>query len=221
VVTYPHLLIDYGHGGLIDGVYQTSGKRYVFEHGAGPSVVYEGVSNRVIAAHLIWRLASMGRPVYDVVADRWYRRGDVAPSWHDLEQADVSLQTRISRANRADTRAGLLVSVHSNAIGNAHQGEGTTATGWELFTSPGETRSDAAATHMVKLLESRGVKVRKDYSDGDPDKEALFAIVRSTRGAAVLVEHGFHTTPSDARRIMQDPAGIAADYAAALEGLLK
>ena len=51
------LLIDYGHGGLINGEYQTpGGKQYTHTDVDPPLTLYEGVSNRMSAAALM-RLA--------------------------------------------------------------------------------------------------------------------------------------------------------------------
>jgi N-acetylmuramoyl-L-alanine amidase len=44
------VIIDNGHGGLIDGIYQTSGKRSFFE---SIGHFYEGVYNREIVKKLI------------------------------------------------------------------------------------------------------------------------------------------------------------------------
>jgi N-acetylmuramoyl-L-alanine amidase len=215
---YPHLIVDYGHGGLIDGVYQTPGKRFVFTFSTSPVVFFEGVQNRVIAAGIINDQLSLGRKVYDCTAGVWRTQ---PVKWWDLEQEDVSLSTRVRHANQPSTRTGLGISIHSNAMGMVHQGTGTEATGWELFTSPGETQSDRAASHMGRQLQARGVKVRADYTDGDIDKEALFAVVKQTDGAFVLVEHGFHSTWEEARRMLNHPEKIVADYVHALEGLIK
>ncbi|MHA2085935.1 MAG: hypothetical protein ACXABD_19500, partial [Candidatus Thorarchaeota archaeon] len=66
------LLIDYGHGGLIDGVYQTpGGKQYTFTDVDPNLVLYEGVSNRKTAAALMRLAREAGVPVFDVVADVW------------------------------------------------------------------------------------------------------------------------------------------------------
>ncbi len=210
-MTYPHLNIDYGHGGLIEAEYQTAGKRYVHELDSGPVIVFEGVQNRVIAADIIRHALANGRKVYDVVAAKWWTE---PPRWNELEQKDVNLNTRIHNGNSPSTRGGLLISCHSNATGNDHQGKGTTATGWEFYTSRGATKSDAAANQMAGVARSRGEKVRGVM-------EAGFAMVVKTRGSAVLVEHGFHTTRSEAERIVFAPGGISHVYWLMIEGLLK
>lgn len=207
---FPFLTLDYGHGGIIEAAYQTPGKRFTFLLDDHIRVVYEGVQNRIIAAELIRLALAAGRRVYDCTAGRWWTH---APHWTELEQRDISLQTRIHNANQPSVRKGLLVSLHSNATGTVHQGEGTTAVGWELYTSKGVTRSDAAAEHFALYLKGQGEKVRGLFDRG-------FAMVANTRGTALLIEHGFHTTWADAKRILEAPHDIAALYWGALKGLL-
>ena len=210
-MTFPHLVIDYGHGGLIESEYQTPGKRYTHITDAGAVIVFEGVQNRIMAADVIRYALDNGRKVYDCVAGKWWT---TPPKWHELEQRDVGLRTRVHNANSPSVRDGLLISMHSNATGDDHQGTGTTATGWEFYTSPGATRSDQAARSMAESARHHGEKVRGVL-------EASFSIVTDTRGVAVLVEHGFHTTRSDAERIRFCPGGIAAAYWSMLKGLVK
>jgi N-acetylmuramoyl-L-alanine amidase len=207
---FPFLIVDYGHGGLIEAVYQTAGKRFAFLRDDHVRVVYEGVQSRIIAAELIRLALETHDRVYDCTAGRWWT---TAPHWTELEQRDISLRARIHNANQPSVRKGLLVSLHSNATGTVHQGEGTTASGWELYTSKGVTASDAAAAHFGSYLESQGETLRGLFDQG-------FAMVAQTRGTAMLVEHGFHTTWADAERILDGPSGIAALYWGALKGLL-
>ena len=57
------IILDAGHGGLINNVYQTKGKRSpVWEDG---SVYYEGVGNREIVKKLTERLEADGIEVYN------------------------------------------------------------------------------------------------------------------------------------------------------------
>lgn len=206
---FPFLIVDYGHGGIHEAVYPTPGKRYTFERDDRIIQVYEGVQNRIIAAGLIRRALAAGIRVYDCVSNRWWT---TPPRWQDLEQKDVSLSTRVRNANLR--RKGLLISLHSNATGTTHQGQGTTATGWELYTSRGVTRSDAAANHFADMLRGASEPVRGVFDKG-------FAMVTNTRGSAILVEHGFHTTWADAQRIIEQPDEISAIYWTCLQGLFK
>ena len=115
------------------------------------------------------------------------------------EAIDVRLYARADRANRIaqDFPGSFLISIHGNAGG----GEG-----WEVFTSPGQTESDRLAT---KLFESakyylQGFKMRHDYSDGDPDKEARFTILTKTVCPAVLTENLFYDNEKECRFMLSE-----------------
>ncbi len=92
-----------------------------------------------------------------------------------------------------DLRPALFVSLHCNAATNPQ------AQGLEVWTSPGQTRSDLAATCLLKSLVSAfpEKKIRTDYSDGDGDKEGRFFVLTQTVGPAVLVEMGFLSNPEE------------------------
>jgi N-acetylmuramoyl-L-alanine amidase len=117
------------------------------------------------------------------------------------EYTDVSLAERVRRANEVYRKNGagtFLVSVHANAGGG---------TGWECFTTPGVTKSDAIATAFCEQAEKafgKDWKIRKDTSDGDPDKESAFYILQHTACPAVLTENFFMDTERDCRFIMSE-----------------
>lgn len=118
------------------------------------------------------------------------------------EDNDISLPERCRRANAISNRVGgncMLVSIHANAGGG---------TGWEAFTSSGKTKADAYASIFYKEAERElspdGWKIRKDESDGDPDKEADFYILKHTVCPAVLTENMFMDTEKDCRFIMSE-----------------
>ncbi len=85
----------------------------------------------------------------------------------------------------------IFLSIHCNAA------ENPAASGMEVWTSPGETPADAAATAILEALltEFPDRRARSDWEDGDPDKEARFYVLRRTRCPAVLVELEFVTNP--------------------------
>lgn len=118
------------------------------------------------------------------------------------EDNDVSLPERCRRANVIHADCGnnaVLFSIHGNAGGG---------TGWECYTSVGETKADAIATVLCEEAEKEfapdGWKMRFDYVDGDPDKESQFYILKHTVCPAVLSENFFMDTEKDCRFMMTD-----------------
>ena len=111
------------------------------------------------------------------------------------EEYDVCLSARCYRANCWCERLGksnvLLVSIHVNAAGKGDRWYN--ATGWSAYTCKGQTRSDKLADCLYKQagIWLPGHRLRMDYSDGDPDIESDFAILKKTACPAVLTENGF------------------------------
>jgi N-acetylmuramoyl-L-alanine amidase len=100
------ILLDAGHGGVIDGQYQTSGKRSpIWEDG---SVLYEGEFNRAVKARLKEMLQLKGIKYVDI----------------NPQDTDLDLSERVAVANTYDNS--LYVSIHANAGGGK---------GCEVFTS--------------------------------------------------------------------------------------
>lgn len=127
--------------------------------------------------------------------------------WSELvtpEDEDISLKTRVERVNNRinDFNGnGLLVSIHLNAAGN---GQWMKAGGWECYTTKGETKSDKLAEQLYKSAENIPLKIRKDTSDGDSDKEENFYILKHTNCPAVLTENLFMDNESDYNFLMQE-----------------
>lgn len=92
----------------------------------------------------------------------------------------------------------LYVSIHVNASAKSGWDK---ATEFSIYTSPGRTESDALATDIfdtaVELLKPTGKKFRKDTSDGDPDYEENFYVLRKTLCPAVLTENFFQNSKED------------------------
>lgn len=117
------------------------------------------------------------------------------------EEYDVSLRERVNRANTWCSRLGkrnvCLVSLHTNASGNGK--EWMSARGWSCYTSRGQTAGDRLADCLYHAAELYlpGHKIRKDYSDGDPDWESDFYILKYSQCAAALSENLFHDNSDD------------------------
>ena len=169
------VIIDNGHG--VD----TKGKcSPTYKDGAK---LWEYEFNRDIAARIAYRCKCNGIPFKMLVT----------------EMHDISLAERVRRVNDlCDKHLGcFLVSIHANA------GMGT---GWEVWTSKGKTKSDEYATIFMEEAERelKEFKMRKDYTDGDSDKEEQFYILRHTKCPAVLTENLFMDTERDCRFLMSE-----------------
>lgn len=114
----------------------------------------------------------------------------------------VSLPDRVEMAK--NMKAIVFVSIHANGVSNPQ------ANGAEVWTSPGVTPADDLATSIYKRwIESFGTispvsRFRTDFSDGDPDKEAGFWVLKKTPMPAVLFELGFVTNPREEKMLQSE-----------------
>lgn len=167
------ILLDNGHG--ID----TPGKRSPDGH------FREYAYNRYLAFRIREQLLALGLDVQLLVPER----------------DDISLQERCRRVNKICQRFGvdqvLLISIHVNAAGNGK--EWKDARGWCCFTTVGETKADALATCLYEAAQAQlpGHRIRKDNTDGDPDLEKDFYILRHSNCLAVLTENLFMDNRDD------------------------
>lgn len=115
------------------------------------------------------------------------------------ELTDISLSERCKRANKIynNNKECILLSIHANAGGG---------TGWECYTSVGNTDADKYASILYAEAEKffSGWKIRTDYSDGDPDKESQFYILKHTKCPAILTENFFMDTKKDCDYIFSE-----------------
>ncbi|MDR3133724.1 MAG: N-acetylmuramoyl-L-alanine amidase [Prevotellaceae bacterium] len=175
------ILIDNGHG------IETPGKRSpVWPDG---SQLFEWKYTREIARRVESELQKQGIDVDRIVK----------------EDTDVSLSERCKRANAIADKVGikncLLVSIHNNALDTGR------ASGWEIHTYLGKSQSDEFATtfwNEAKSILPVGTKMRGDHSDGDPDFDSNFAILRDTKCPAVLTENLFMDNPNDCRYLLSN-----------------
>lgn len=147
------------------------------------------------------------------------------------EETDIPLGTRANRVNAICRQVGkqnvILISVHSNAAGG--DGKWKSAGGWCVYTTPGKTKADDLATELwnaaqlelkayaerFKVLQKAGeygprqVPFRADWSDGDPDYEANFYIIRKTICPAVLTESLFQDNRADVEFLLSEDGKAA------------
>lgn len=180
-----NIVLDPGHGGIDEaGKYTTApSKMHVFEDG---TTAYEGVLNREIM-HYVQECLS-------VHADL-----NVMTTVNADDPTDLPLKDRVAQANALDPQETIFVSIHCNAGGG---------TGFEIFTTRGETKSDTLAEAIANAVENvyqrNNLRLRYDFSDGDKDKEVDFYVLRKTKCPAVLLECGFFDNRGDFERL-RDP----------------
>lgn len=122
------------------------------------------------------------------------------------EETDVPLGERCRRVNDVCKSLGtdnvILISVHCNAAGS--DGKWHTGHGWEAWTSVGNTKADKLATCLYEAAGRAGFKLRKDETDGDPDKEGHLYILKHTLCPAVLTENLFQDNKDDVEYMLSD-----------------
>jgi N-acetylmuramoyl-L-alanine amidase len=170
------IILDNGHGGLSAGTYKAlaGGRFHTFEDG---TTIYEGEFNRYIVTGICMELTKLGIKYINLVP----------------EYNDITLATRVNRANKFNKNKSFLISVHANAGGG---------TGFEVFTSVGQTKSDKIADVFAKefQLEFPSERLRSDpWGDADLDKERNFHILKYTRMPAILTENFFMDTERECK----------------------
>lgn len=124
------------------------------------------------------------------------------------EDNDISLGERCRRVNKLAQIAGkkncLLISIHLNAAATPK------ARGWEVHTYLGQSISDVYAKVFWEEADKTQLSVmRGDHSDGDPDWDSNFAMLRDTVCPSVLTENYFMTNVEDCK-ILNSKAGFNA-----------
>lgn len=172
------ILIDNGHGR------ETPGKR------SPDGTLREYAWNRLIAGQIVSRLVAQGHDAQLLIP----------------EEEDISLKDRCRRVNTICRQFGkenvILISIHANAAGRGDRWYD--ATGWCAYTCRGNTKADALATCLYDAAREYlpGQRLRTDYTDGDPDLEEDFYILRHTLAPSVLVENFFMDGRADYKFLM-------------------
>ena len=177
-------ILDNGHGGIIDGVYQTAGKRSPkWEDG---TQLFEGEFNRAVVKRIVKLCEAEGIECINLV---------------DTEE-DLSLRWRTDKANdiyrerqQTDGKKCIYVSVHANGFNKE------SAHGWSVYTTEGETKSDKIAQILYEKAKAEFPthKMRVDTRDGDADKEANFWVLRKVVMPSILSENFFMTNREESR----------------------
>jgi len=167
-----------GHGGKINGVYQTYGKRspkHMKQLGFNKTY-YEGVGNRWIVNRIKEIMDRYEMPYYEVATG----------------PEDMGLQKRVNEINKIYAKDPNVYSleIHSNAGGG---------TGVEGYTTVGETASDEICEVFLADLENRFPTLthRHEKHDSDRDKERNFYVIRNTKSPAILLEWLFMDNSED------------------------
>jgi len=177
------IILDAGHGGLINGVYQTKGKRSpVWDDG---SVYYEGVGNREIVKKLTERLEADGIEVYNSNPTNY----------------DIPLGTRVKNIN-AEIRANkdkkyIGVSVHSNGFSKE------SAHGWSVYTYT----NGSLDSHKLANLSTEAMKLEFPDRRLRGKKSANFYILKNTICPFILTENFFHTNRDECKNILMTEEG--------------
>ncbi len=175
------VLIDNGHGENTPGKRSPDGKLREYAYA------------REIAGRVVFELRKKGIDAEQIVK----------------EEVDVPLSERCRRVNEYRASEAILISIHCNAAGG-----GSTwmqARGWEAWTSIGQTKADKLATCLYEAAEEYlpGMKIRKDITDGDPDKESGFYILKHTKCPAVLTENLFQDNRADVDFLLSEAGKCA------------
>lgn len=174
------ILIDNGHG--VD----TKGKR------SPDGRLLEYAENRLLAGRIVSALKAQGHDAELLVP----------------EDNDVSLFQRCDRVNRFCYALGkenvILVSIHCNAAGKGDRWYN--ATGWCAYTTLKDTPADRLATCLYNAAQIHipDQRLRMDLTDGDPDIEASFYLLRHTSCPAVLTENLFMDNQADVEYLLSD-----------------
>jgi N-acetylmuramoyl-L-alanine amidase len=177
-------ILDPGHGGLIDGVYQTAGKRSpAFSDG---NILYEGVFNRDVVQRIIKLCESHNIDAIDIVNTN----------------NDKPLRARVKEANKIHkvARNCIYISIHANAFGNGK--DFNSANGVCTFhhfrSRKGKRLADILQSQLVAStgFRDRGAKANETWAN--------FYVLRKTHMPAILSENGFMTNLSDATLLLTD-----------------
>ena len=171
-------ILDNGHGGIIDGEYQTAGKRSpVWEDG---SQLFEGEFNRAIVDRLVKMCVE-----------------DISLSKR-TEKANDIYRERADKGGKC-----IYVSVHADGF-SKESANGWSVYTSEGETKSDIVASVLAEKAQLEFPDE---KMRKDTRDGDADKESNFWVLRKTVMPAILSENFFMTNYSNCHNYLLSEKG--------------
>lgn len=173
-------LLDNGHGGVINGVYQTKGKRSPkFDDGRQ---LFEGEYNRAVTQTLCQLLEDNGIEYFNLVP----------------ELDDISLAERVKRANNINSLNGrsIYISIHANANGT----DWNSAHGIETYFYEKNGKKSQTGEQLAKLLHPEFIKAANRRDRGI--KGANFYVLRHTSMPAILTESPFMTNKDEAELML-------------------
>lgn len=174
------ILIDNGHGKETPGKRSPDGKFLEYRY------------TREIAKEVVEMLLSEG-----------YNAELLTP-----EDNDVPLKERVKRVNYICSDMGkdnvILISIHVNAFKDSEEWQ--SPRGWSCYTTPGKTLSDDLAVILYEeaLFNFKEHCIRMEMSDGDPDIEENFYILKKTKCPAVLTENFFMDNKEDVEYLLSE-----------------
>lgn len=184
-------ILDNGHGGMIEGVYQTAGKRSPpLEDG---SIVYEGVFNRIIVRKIIEKCRLYGFNCINLV---------------DSEK-DLSLSSRVRTANELHRKHKncIYISVHANASEDGKMLEGNffDAHGIETyyFQNPKNSKVYSKEGRRVAELFHKNIIKNTARRDRGPKGDNYY-VLRNTIMPSIITENGFMTHKEEARLLLNE-----------------
>lgn len=175
------ILLDAGHGGLINGQYVTApNKMKEFQDGF---TIYEGVINRGIVEKLRMNLNAAG------IANKIISHG----------KYDTPITDRCRVIQQYSSSNPIVVSVHCNYYSDP------AASGWQIHTYSGESESDRLAIYFLNQARQQyGCAELRKQAPNNPDWDSDFMIIGCHPFPAVLTENFFFSNRDDAEYLKTD-----------------
>lgn len=205
--------LDNGHGKATKG----KGSPYALHETVEPKIYLKEYDfNRKVAKKVKELLEALNAKVYMVCPE---------------VEGDISLSARAARANtymsnyKKSGKSGkfIFISIHGNAFGMGDKWYPGTD-GWSIWTTKGQNNSDILATCIWEAADEiftpMGKRMRKQMTDGDPDWESDFTVIKKANMPAVLTENFFYTDPEDCKFMLSE-SGQNAIAKAHVNGIVK